>query len=189
MQYIHIHNYNICTCTYIHTKKCKLLLSGHTHLAEPGCLCIIKQVLWANARASNSQEDWPSLSDNVVGTRSLTWTKKDGQVICTPDNSRSPFAAEWTGGMVSDTWISHTKLNGGGKRGWWLHQINWGILGTWTHYLAIMSPMSYPLHHIDTHTHLHTHIHLSLSIFGVNGSLVVLHRSVLVAFLCCMFKS
>ncbi len=39
---------------------------------------------------------------------------KDGQVICTPDNSRSPFEAGWTGGMVLDGLLTP---HGGGERG------------------------------------------------------------------------
>ena len=86
------------------------------------------------------------------------------KVIWTPEYSRSSFATGWTGGMVLDGLLTP---HGGGERGW-LHQIYWGMLGTWTHYLAIMSPMSCPLHHSDihaththacTHTHTHTHTH------------------------------
>ncbi len=38
---------------------------------------------------------------------------KVGQVICTPENSRSPFAAGWTGGMVLDGLLTP---HGGGEK-------------------------------------------------------------------------
>ena len=50
-KYIHIHTYTHTLHTYIHTyiqKNMQILLplGGHTHLAEPGCLCT-KQALGA----------------------------------------------------------------------------------------------------------------------------------------------
>ncbi len=139
------------THTHTHTHKCKLYCCCWavtlTRGSQPGRLCI-KQPMLANSwsRVSNSQEDWPSLPDNII------WTQ-GSQVICTPENSRSPFAARWTGGMVLDGLLTPY---GGGERGW-LHQINWDMLGTWTHYLAIMSSMSYLVHYSDIHTHARAH--------------------------------
>ena len=83
-----------------------LPLSGHAHLAEPGCLCT-KQALGAcasklleNGLGTRRRTSY-LLTASGVGTRSPTWTttvERKGAVICTPAYARYPFTAGWTGG-------------------------------------------------------------------------------------------
>ena len=98
--------------THTHTQNAMqmqiilLPLSGHAHLAEPGCLCT-KQAL--GACASKLLENGLGtrrgtsylLTASGVDTRSPTWTtavERKGAVICTPAYARYPFTAGWTGG-------------------------------------------------------------------------------------------
>ena len=108
--YIHIHTH-IHTHTYIHThiyihiymqmQIILLPLSGHAHLAEPGCLCT-KQALGASASKllenglGTRRRISYLLTASGVGTQSPTWTtavERKGAVICTPAYARYPFTA------------------------------------------------------------------------------------------------
>ncbi len=82
--------------------------------SEPGHLCLIlsrhSEPMLANSwsRASNSQEDWPSLPcrqwcGHPKSHLNQGWYMKDGQVIYTPENSRSLWVDWWNGVR----WTSH----------------------------------------------------------------------------------
>ena len=141
--------------TYIHNNAMQIILlplSGHAHLAEPGCLCT-KQALGACAskllenRLGTRRRTSYLLTASGVGTRSPTWTtavERKGAVICTPAYARYPFTAGWTGG-------------GGRRQGKKIGQYPSASGGARTHDPWIMSPMHKPLHHQAPH--IHTYIH------------------------------
>ncbi len=82
---------------------------------------------------------------------------KDGQV---PEYSRSPFAAGWTGGMTSHIkWWWGKRMTTPNQLGhvgdvWDLNSqpcVSCGYEPNVLPTAAVMSPMSYPLHHSDIH--------------------------------------
>ena len=104
MHTIHTYTTNIHTLqTYIHYKHTYtqyihyilLPLSGHAHLAEPGCLCT-KEALGACASKllENGQEDKLYMGTQVPPGPLLLSEKE----ICTSAYARYPFTAGWTGG-------------------------------------------------------------------------------------------
>ena len=138
------------TCTCKPKQTILLPLSGHAHLAEPGCLCT-KQALGACASKllENGLRRRTSylLTASGVGTRSPTWTtavERKGAVICTPAYARYPFTAGWTGG-------------GGRRQGKKIGQYPSASGGARTHDPWIMSPMHKPLHHQAPHVYMHGH--------------------------------
>ena len=90
-----------------------LPLSGHAHLAEPGCLCT-KQALGAcasklleNGLGTRRRTSY-LLTASGVGTQSPTWTtavEQKGAVICTPGTHSQ------LGGLVGVVYIG-----GSGRR-------------------------------------------------------------------------
>ena len=114
------HIYTHITYTHMHTQmqNANLLLPLRVTLTwRSQAACALSrhcEPMLANSwsRARNSQEDWSYLPDRGVGTRSPTWTRagmRNGQWICTPENSRSPFTAGWTGGLVWDGLLTPRK--------------------------------------------------------------------------------
>ena len=89
--YTYIHTYYTYIHAYMQMQIILLPLSGHAHLAEPGCLCT-KQALGAcasklleNGLGTRRRTSY-LLTASGVGTRSPTWTtavERKGAVICT----------------------------------------------------------------------------------------------------------